>query len=186
VATITHTKSDQHYYLLHSANWLKEQRTSNNNNNNHWSTFQNLKTLPHHFESTWWLMAERNDDDNLNYMIEEDDDDHYSSPPAKRIKLGKWFLRLIKSINDTRSDRYIDMWLPLLNSFSWESIGWTKRKKTDMRVFLSYKCFHWHFYIQIWAWHAHIPTDDWFFLLSFFFLCIFLFIHFLDRKKTFK
>jgi hypothetical protein len=41
-------------------------------------------------------------------MNEEDDDNHYSSPPAKRIKLGKWFLRLMKSINDIRSDRYID------------------------------------------------------------------------------
>jgi hypothetical protein len=42
-------------------------------------------------------------------MVEKDDHNHYSSPPAKRMKLGKWYFRLIKSINDIRSDRYIDM-----------------------------------------------------------------------------
>lgn len=31
------------------------------------------------------------DDDNSNHMIEQEDDNHDFAPPAKRIKLGKWY-----------------------------------------------------------------------------------------------
>jgi hypothetical protein len=51
-------------------------------------------------------MAERDDDDydSFNSTTEDDRRNHYSSPPAKRIKLGKWFFKINhKSINDTEN-----------------------------------------------------------------------------------
>jgi hypothetical protein len=46
-------------------------------------------------------LAEKDDDDDLDYLIEKNDNAHHcSSPPAKRIKLGKWFLRFKREMID--------------------------------------------------------------------------------------
>ncbi len=88
MATITYTKSDQHYYLPHSKRLIKGKVEIIIII----SILYTPKTVPHQFGSSWWLLAESNDDnDDSDYMMEDDDNNNYhsSSPPAKRIKLGK-------------------------------------------------------------------------------------------------
>lgn len=90
MATITHTKFDQQYYLPQSKQLIKdnvEVSIKQYQLDSHIS-----KTVPRRFGTSWWLVADRYDDDDDDWdpMIEETNDiSHCSSPPLKRIKLGK-------------------------------------------------------------------------------------------------